>query len=275
LGILRQITETLTNGTENIATIFKPSMGTAQVGWGDGGPSSGTPKYQPYVGTPLVFTPIVYSGGNGVWLGDTDSLLRLEVVTTVTAGISYFYLCDYVGFYPKIDLEDETPQVMDNTLTIPRYTDGKGLVAFVTVSVLTGATNGVIQINWTDERDQARVTTCAIKPNSITGTIASTRNASQAIQSTTPFILNSGVKRVDSVLSTTQVNGFVDIVLCKPLATISVPESGIVAEKSFIHDMGCMPTFEAGAYLNLVYSRNVTASLSATVATITTVKGGQ
>lgn len=274
MGILRQIGEGLTDGTEQFVTIFKPNLNTGVAGWGDAALTSGVPKYQPYIGNPLEFTPLVYSGGNGLWTGNTDAILRIEGSSTVGAGGTYFYFCDYVGFYPKIDLEDESPQVMDNTAPLPRYTNGQSLAAFVVVDVVVGATNGNITINWTDERDQARSTTCEIVANSLLGTIATTRSAVQTVQQATPFILNGGIKRVDSVQVNVPINGFVDIVIVKPLATLSCPESQTVSEKSFVMDMGNLPAFESGAYINFVYSKASTAAATANMFNLTLIKAG-
>lgn len=34
-------------------------------------------------------------------------------------------LCDFLLYYPSVDDSVTDPQILDNTITLPRYTDGK------------------------------------------------------------------------------------------------------------------------------------------------------
>jgi len=48
-------------------------------------------------------------------------------------------LLDYLLYYPSIDDGTLDEQVMDNTVTLPRYTDGKGVqMMAITTGVRTG-----------------------------------------------------------------------------------------------------------------------------------------
>jgi len=48
-------------------------------------------------------------------------------------------LCDYLLYYPSVDDSISDTQILDNTVTLPRYTDGKGVqVIAVTVAGRTG-----------------------------------------------------------------------------------------------------------------------------------------
>ncbi|MCL5460042.1 hypothetical protein M3M33_15505, partial [Loigolactobacillus coryniformis] len=42
-----------------------------------------------------------------------------------------FLLCDYLLFYPIIDLDNTGFQDFVNTAPLPRYTDGEGVTAFL------------------------------------------------------------------------------------------------------------------------------------------------
>jgi len=34
-------------------------------------------------------------------------------------------MCDYLLFYPQVDMDSVDPQAMDNTVTLPRYESGE------------------------------------------------------------------------------------------------------------------------------------------------------
>ena len=40
-------------------------------------------------------------------------------------------MCDYLLFYPQVDMDSVDPQAMDNTVTLPRYESGDGVRMFV------------------------------------------------------------------------------------------------------------------------------------------------
>ena len=54
-------------------------------------------------------------------------------------------LADYLLYYPTIVDGNTDPQVMNNTVTLPRYTDGKG-VMMMAVTDLDGCDCAVIMM---------------------------------------------------------------------------------------------------------------------------------
>lgn len=49
-----------------------------------------------------------------------------------------FILCDYLLYYPFVDTGTNDEQFMTNSVTLPRYTDGKG-VQMMAVSVASNS----------------------------------------------------------------------------------------------------------------------------------------
>ena len=53
--------------------------------------------------------------------------MQMVQLTTTNGSPDHVHLLDYLMFYPLIDLDDDVEQVMDNTVTLPRYDDGAGV----------------------------------------------------------------------------------------------------------------------------------------------------
>jgi hypothetical protein len=58
-------------------------------------------------------------------------------------------LCDYLLFYPFVDESVTDEQIMDNTATLPRYTDGDG-VQMMAVVVAAQVGGGTFTVNYTN-----------------------------------------------------------------------------------------------------------------------------
>ncbi len=130
-------------------------------------------------------------------------------------------LLDYLLYYPFVDATavDEV-QLMDNSVTLPRYTDGTGvqmmLVAQSAVAGGAGITGSITYIN----QDGVQKTT----PNFAIGAAAYAGvlvNTATAISFGIPFVQlalgDSGVRSVVSATFTADAGGILAIVLVKPL----------------------------------------------------------
>jgi len=108
-------------------------------------PGRPIPKYWSDA-TPLVAKAVYYSQDGGLEHGGgvspSEKYLRLTtgIATAATALPLTMVLCDYLLYYPTIDDSSLDEQVLDNTVTLPRYTDGEG-VQVIAVS-LNGRTGG-------------------------------------------------------------------------------------------------------------------------------------
>jgi hypothetical protein len=248
----------LTGGV-HFAQYIRPAVAATALRWQDYSIGAGIPRYNAYVGSPLVFTPIAGSANNGIYAGENtvaDETKRLYQIRmsllTATAPASYI-LCDYLGFYPLIDYSDSELQEMDNTLTTTRHTGGEGVMMMLVNAVPT-TINASVTVNFINSENNARSVTF----NTVTSTVGLLQNNQNAAgaEGITPWIqLGSGckgVKRVTSVQSNGLGDGFGHIVLVKPLGTIVCHEQNTPNEVSFVNDKMTLPKIENGAYLNFI-----------------------
>lgn len=254
-----------------------PSQTTTAGLWFDMSMSPGmpTPKYW-FDAAPLVARAITQSGDGGFYHGPNVSpsqkfLRRIttQAQATTTTNISpcNAILCDYLLYYPSVDDGTTDPQVMDNTVTLPRYTDGKGVQM---IAVTTGARTGgqSFSVNYTNDAGvSGRITANVVQNTSsalgtITGSNLNIDNASN------PFIPlqsgDSGVRSVESVTMNGSDVGLFSIILVKPLAQVCIRESGISTagtvavpnEKDYLVYAQDMPRIYDDAFLNFLILPN-------------------
>ena len=75
-------------------------------------------------------------------------------------------LVDLLGFYRVNTVTTTTPQALNNTVTIPRYTSGAGVQAFMwnTNTTAMGAATPNLSINYTNSAGTASRVTPAVLP---------------------------------------------------------------------------------------------------------------
>ena len=234
--------------------------------------TSGQPKYNAFAGTQATFTPLVGEGNAGVYVGPyedskTKHLVKWQALNANTSANTtspdQVHLLDYLGFYPLIDCDDLDPQIMDNTQTLPRYTDGIGvrIVAIVQAPIATTAS---LTINYTNSNDNAKSSTFNIIAGASIGVCATGTGTISAANTATPFWPLAdgcaGVKRIDSVQFAASAGGFICLALVKPLASISLIEANVPVEKTFgVNDL-TPPEIKSGAYLNFLIQRSGTGA---------------
>lgn len=239
-----------------------PSQVTTAGFWFDLSLSPGNPppKYW-FDAPPAIAKQVSQSTDGGLFHGanvsPSDKFLRL-ITTQATASTALpltLYLCDYLLYYPSMDDSVTDPQVMDNTITLPRYTDGEG-VQILAVSV-AGRTGGQqFNVSYTNSDGVAGRTSQTVTQNAATaiGTIQS--GATSAALSATPFVgLQSGDSGVRSIESVTMLGadvGLFTLILVKPLAQTTIKEITAPYEKDFLIHAGAIPQIEDDAFLNFV-----------------------
>jgi hypothetical protein len=231
---------------------------------------AGTPKFNAYVGSQLVATPLVNADNSAIYCGPLPSVGQSKKVaeinllsTNASNNVPLsMILCDYLLFYPLIDGDDSDVQNMDNTATLPRYQDGEGVQAFlVTTSPMTA--NGTATITYTNsEGVSGRVLTTTIVASSTLGPIAHRQSNANGF---TPFIGlaagDRGIRSVESVQFPSAVGGFVALVLVKPLAQTIIREANTPNERPmFLTTGGVAPAIADGAFLNFIFSTSGNAS---------------
>lgn len=229
--------------------------------------AAGNPKPQYYASTPLKFATL--DGFDGIFHGDakapgTKHLTHLGLMTPTAGLVGLYRLLDYVGFYPFIDGDSLDEQSMDNIVTLPRYTDGDGLMVMAVASAPTAGA-GTFTFNYVNQAGAAR-TSPEIKCNVTAANIATLVTSEQAQVSGGRSFLplqggDTGVRSITSVTFSVASGGLVALVLVKPLATLAIREVSTMAEREFVTQLPGAPTIEDGAYLGLIV--NCAASIAA------------
>lgn len=232
--------------------------------WYDLSMCSGTPRMNVYPGSILTATKLWYKSAGSIWHGpnvspDTKHLLTTGIgsaTSTVVPGTGI--LCDYLMFYPLVDMDSTDLQELDNPIPLPRYTDGVGVKAMLVTTSDLGATPSVLNISYTN---QAGVSGRTL---SVPVYLCSNATGSQIAHSGTtasnfgPFLPladgDYGIRSVQSLqLSDATGGGWAALVLVFPLATIHVNNNACFFEKCFVRDSPSLPQITDEAFLNYIF----------------------
>lgn len=261
----------VTDGAFSIATFRKtPSQTTVSPVPFDLSMAAGNPTAQFYASEPLVAALINAKHGLSVG-GDptaTNHLAELMVLST-SSGFApgSFMLCDYLLYYPFVDMDNTDTQMMDNTVTLPRYQSGLGVRIFA-VAQSPSIGNGAFSVTYVNQDGVTKST----------GTIACssgvTNIASSIIRS--GFFLplavgDTGVQSITSVTFSSANGGLAAFVLVKPLTSIELEETISPAEINYYKDHPSLPRILQGAVLNFIAMSGATAAGAALIGTIKTI----
>ena len=192
-------------------------------------------------------------GGN---VTDYKVLLNAAAQTAAaTVAPCVLMLVDLLGFYPITTTTTITAQTLNNSVTLPRYTDGAGVQAFLTPSTVMGAGTPNLSIGYTNSAGTASRATPTTLP--IGNTAAP---VTQIVYSGTgagkygPFMPlqagDAGVRSAQTVtISATYTSGVLNLVLCKPLMTLPITTLGVTAERDLVNQFASMPKIYNGACL--------------------------
>lgn len=259
-----------------------PSTATIAGQWFDYSTASGVPVPNYYASSPLVAATL--EGREGIYIPEqnTARYLKRTIVMSAAASVTGttnqnqpLMLLDYLLYYPFIDLDAAgEEQVMDNTVTLPRYTDGVGVRAMIVAQAPTVG-GGSLTLKYIDDQDVERTTStifCAAAQPS--GALVTAVTAAAGIS---PFVpLNAGVRGIKSIVSATVAvanGGLAAIVLVKPhemsyareecrRPTSSPAESfGDAAEIERVRMRAGAPEIKAGAFLGWI-GKGVAGSLA-------------
>jgi hypothetical protein len=233
--------------------------------WFDLSMSPGNPPPQYYAASPLTSVQMKYSTDGGLFHGPavtgSKHLRELCLTSNSATGLpAPFILCDYLMFYPFIDEGSTDEQALTNSVTLPRYTDGKG-VQVMAISV-AGRTGGqTFRFTYTNSDGVAGRISQTVLQNTAAaiGTIVTSQNA--AVGACGPFIgLQSGDSGVRSIESVQMISGpdvgLFTLVLVKPLETYQMYEQTAPAEKDSFRDQFEAPRIYDDAYLNFLCMPN-------------------
>jgi hypothetical protein len=260
---IEQLVDAEVAGKERRYTWRKtPSQVTTAGLWFDLSLSPGrpVPKYW-FDAPPATAKGVFYStdGGldHGGGVSPSEKYLRLTtgIATASTALPLTMILCDYLLYYPSVDDSVLDEQVMDNTTTLPRYTDGEG-VQVIAVSV-AGRTGGArFYFTYTNsEGVSGRVSQTVYQNNAAAlGTLQG--NGQNTNVSPSPFIGlqsgDTGVRSIDSVFMLDADVGLMTLILVKPLGTSVIREITAPVEKDYFLESGTIPRIYDDAYLSFI-----------------------
>ena len=248
-----------------------PSQATVQGVWFDISLSPGNPSPIYYAASPLKATQLKYSidGGinHGLSVSPKQKVLRKFTTICTTAAISPMpiILCDYLLYYPFVDESSNDEQVMDNTITLPRYTDGEG-VKIMPVMVAPGSAIAGVQFTCTYTNQNGvsgRVTPLVdlTIEQTVVGTLGSSAKATSNYGG--PFIPlqsgDTGVRSIESITfpGVTDV-GLLTFVLVKPLAQAQIRSATGPVELDYLKDFIQAPVIQDDAFLSFICCPNGT-----------------
>jgi hypothetical protein len=257
-----------------------PAVVTVAGAWYDYSMAPGNPAPQYYAASPLAFTPLARSTDGGIQHGGNVSpsqkVIRRMMALCVTAGgaVQRLTLCDYLGFYPFVDMGTAEEQPLDNTDALTRSTDGGGVQIMAVLVAPHGLAGDTFFVTYTNQDGTAgRVTplhtmTTAVAVN---GTLLTTQTAGEGRNG--PFLTlqagDSGVRSIQSVQCTNGIDvGLFTLVLVKPLADLSIRGVDAPSEVDFLTESGRLPVVSDDAYLNFIACPNGSLSAAALIGDI-------
>lgn len=193
-------------------------------------------------------------GGN---VGGYKVLLSAAAQTAAaTTAPCVLMLVDMLGFYPITTVTTTGAQTLNNTVTLPRYTDGAGVQAFLTPSTVMGAATPNITLNYTNSAGTAgKATPVTLPIGNSAAAVTSVVYSGTGSGKYGPFIPlaagDAGIRSVQSInLSASYVSGVLNLMLCRPLLTLPITTLGVTAERDLVNQFASMPRVYDGACLH-------------------------
>lgn len=263
----RAIVDATLNGQELVTEFVKnPTQATTAGIWFDLTGSPGNPRAKQWFdATPLVAQAVRQSVDPGIYHGPDLGAARRKYLRTLRMYCSAttplplsLILCDFLLYYPTIEDGTTDPQVMDNTVTLPRYVTGDNVqILPVTIAGRTGGQTFTVEYTNSDGV-AGRVTTAARQnlvstPGTITTSIASGFSNSLPGPFLTLQGTDRGVRSIQSVTMQAADTGFFALVLVRPLANTSLnTPANTVYEKDLLLFANEMPIIEDDAFLSML-----------------------
>jgi hypothetical protein len=201
----------------------------------------------------------LYHGGNVSPM--TKHLLNAGI--TVTAGTfvpGTWLLCDMLLAYPGIDMNSLALQTLTTTITLPRYTDGIGVKAFMIPTTTLGNVAHNIAFIYTNTAAASGRTPGVILAGKLSAVPPHIYHSGVLVNNYGPFIPWSagdiGITKADSIQFSAAGGTaltFGTLVLCKPLCCIPSIAVSIMQERDFLSQIPSLPRIVDGACLGLLF----------------------
>lgn len=250
---------------------FLPTTAAVAGEWhclakGDGNPAAGS-IYN--TGTNLAFQATsdttVGAGGvphNGNVSPATKHIVNASAFSAAAASVpGILMLVDLLWFYRVNTVTTTGAQACNNTVTLPRYTDGAGVQAFVwnTNTVAMGAATPNISIGYTNSAGVAwRTTPTPLPIGKAAGANGLILYSGTGAGKFWPFMplqsADAGIRSIQSInLSASYVSWEFSVGLCKPILTLPLTTIGIASERDLMTQVPSLPQVQDGANLIWLY----------------------
>ena len=233
--------------------------------------AGGYPRQNVYPGGLLTSTQLYYRNTGNIWHGSNVSpatkhlsCVHIQAHTTGSTPIS-MTLCDYIMFYPLIDGDNNAYQAMTNSITLPRYTNGMGLRAFLVVTSVLGGTPATFSMTYTEPGGTTSISPpVSLIPNTAAGQLPAVQATNTGLQSGMFLPLDEvddGVLNIQGVqLSNGTGGGWMCVVIAAPIMTISLetviaggpPVINNPMERYLLTEQAKLPQIYDQAFLNFL-----------------------
>lgn len=263
-----QVIDAELEGKTRTYSFRKTLTGTYPSGnWLDLSSGSGNPaaKYW-FDAPPLIAKAISQSSDGGLFHGanvspSTKYLKSIYLGNNGAGAVPcQVILMDYLLYYPTIEDSITGAQLLNNTVTLPRYEDGEGVQA-IAVSVAVRSGGQSFTINYTNSEGVSNRTSQTIYQagNTTTSTIINSLSGGGALLAgQQPFIGlqagDTGIRSIESVTMNSIDTGLFSIILVKPLAYLSISTITAPTEKNFLMNGAILPEIKDDAFLGLITS---------------------
>ncbi len=188
------------------------------------------------------------SAGSAAVTPDTMHVLNVAAWSpTATLVPAVAVLCDFLLYYPAAVVTG-TPTALNNTVTLPRSTNGVGVMAIAAVTSALGATAPTLTFSYTDDAGNTGNSGVITAP-------AASAPLSTLFQAAAggPFLPlaagDRGIRKIDSYTLATGTTGTVAIILVKPIMRIPLLAINTATERDLLAQVPSLPKVEDGACL--------------------------
>jgi len=241
--------------------------------WYDTASYRGMPLPLIYYGTDLEATLLNYRSVGGLYHGEnvapaTKHIYKVSAFSsTSNANPCHLILCDYLMFYPEIETNSIAVQNFTNPVTIPRYTTGEGVKAFLVYTSEAGILPQKVRVTYTNSQGvtgrclgRMPAITMAGSPlvPGIPGLIMTGGAWSGTLQAPHNHGVflplaegDTGIQSVQNIQFNTPsgISSQAALVLCKPLCSVAFNNAFAMSERNYWMHLPSLPRVMDGAYL--------------------------
>lgn len=219
--------------------------------------ANGIPTAGAWSGSAGVATQLTGASQGGLNVGtssvstDIRHLTALKMQSpTATLVPATFYLVDYLLYYPACVVTG-APTALNNTATLPRYTDGAGVFPIIAVQSALGAAQPALTLTYVDEGGTGSNVALAM-----TSPVASAPISALFLNNGSPFLplagADKGVRSITSYTLATGTTGTVAMVLVKVIAEIDLYAINTGNMVDFLSGSDILPKIEDNACLGFI-----------------------